>query len=465
MFANEESFCLEEFPIDEIGMQIPLYAKWKQLSDHDVMCMVSFNANGGSVSPATHTVTSGAAVGALPTATRDGYDLLGWFTDASGGSQVYASTTVSCDVTYYAHWQEVATPEPEDVYVLYETVVGPAPTVAASEYNGYLVDEKGSVKGTIQVKVGKPRKKDGKASVKATVVVGAKKVTLNATEKGKTVLRTDGPTTVALVGKGAEACEITIGAKGLSGSYGSYVIDGARNFFSFKDKAEQNAANALAEKFIGAYNLLWEGGVASVTIAKKGKVKVSATLADGRKVTANAALLIGEEWLCVPVAAPKANLSFVVWLSAVAGRPLYLAGLGDDAVIGRPAKLAADAKFRMDAAAFEAVLGQSALPYLPDGASVGMSGAKWVVADGAKAGRLTMKNGVLDDSKAGTNPSGLKLTYSAKGGSFKGSFKAYSVVGGKLKATTVNVSGVMIGSKGYGSASIKKLSSCPVTIE
>ncbi len=52
-----------------------------------------------------------------------------------------------------------------------------------------------------------------------------------------------------------------------------------------------------------------------------------------------------------------------------------------------------------------------------------------------------MRNGVLDDSKAGANPSGLKLTYSAKDGSFKGSFKAYSVVAGKLKSTTVNVSG------------------------
>ena len=85
--------------------------------------------------------------------------------------------------------------------------------------------------------------------------------------------------------------------------------------------------------------------------------------------------------------------------------------------------------------------------------------------DGAKAGKLVMKNGVLDDSKAGANPSGLKLTYSAKDGSFKGSFKAYSVVVGKLKATTVNVSGVMIGSKGYGTATIKKLGSLPVTIE
>ncbi len=152
-----------------------------------------------------------------------------------------------------------------------------------------------------------------------------------------------------------------------------------------------------------------------------------------------------------------------MWLSAVGAAAVV--GLGDDAVIGKPGKLAARAKFRIDAAALEAVLGQSVLPYLPDGATVGLSGTKWIVADGARAGKLTMKGGVLDDSKAGANPSGLKLTYSAKGGSFKGSFKAYSVVGGKLKTTTVNVSGVMIGGRGYGTAMIKKLGSLPVTIE
>ena len=46
-----------------------------------------------------------------------------------------------------------------------------------------------------------------------------------------------------------------------------------------------------------------------------------------------------------------------------------------------------------------------------------------------------MKKGVLDDSKAVANPAGLKLTYYAKDGSFKGSFKAYSVVNGKLRTS------------------------------
>ena len=71
----------------------------------------------------------------------------------------------------------------------------------------------------------------------------------------------------------------------------------------------------------------------------------------------------------------------------------------------------------------------------------------------------------MDDSKAGANPSGLKLTYKAKGGGFSGSFKAYAVVGGKLKTVTVNVSGVMVGNVGYGTATIKKVGAVPVRIE
>ena len=65
---------------------------------------VTFNANGGSVSPASRSVASGAAVGTLPTPTRSGYIFEGWWTAANGGAQVSASTKVTGNVTYYAHW-------------------------------------------------------------------------------------------------------------------------------------------------------------------------------------------------------------------------------------------------------------------------------------------------------------------------------------------------------------------------
>ena len=69
-----------------------------------VACTVTFHANGGAVSPTTRAVTRGRAVGALPTPTRSGYSFVGWFSAASGGTQISAETVVTASVTYYAHW-------------------------------------------------------------------------------------------------------------------------------------------------------------------------------------------------------------------------------------------------------------------------------------------------------------------------------------------------------------------------
>ena len=66
---------------------------------------VTFNPNGGTVSEASRSVAPGTAVGALPTPTRSGsYSFDGWYMAASGGTQISAGTTVSENVTYYAHW-------------------------------------------------------------------------------------------------------------------------------------------------------------------------------------------------------------------------------------------------------------------------------------------------------------------------------------------------------------------------
>lgn len=66
---------------------------------------VTFNPNGGTISETSRSVASGAEVGALPTPTRSGsYRFDGWYTAASGGTKISASTTVSANVTHYAHW-------------------------------------------------------------------------------------------------------------------------------------------------------------------------------------------------------------------------------------------------------------------------------------------------------------------------------------------------------------------------
>ena len=430
--------------------------------------MVAFDANGGTVSLSNCVVEKGVAIGELPTPTWDGFKFLGWYTAKDGGTKVSAKTKVLADVTYYAHWGASSSPTQESGvgFKIYSNVSGSAPSTAASEYNGYLYDEKsGAVKGTIQVKVGKA-KLDKKtqsltAAVKATVVIGATKKSLKGADKGKAVLSSDGPTELELVG--GEVCEVVLGAEGLSGSYGSYLIDGARNFFSSKDKGEQGAANDVLSKWLGPVSVVWNGGSVNVSIAKKGKAKVKGTLANGTKVSAKSVFLVGEEWCAVPVAAPKAKLTFTLWLSRD-GHTAVVEGLGDGAIAGKPRALKSSAKFQVGktAALWTSISGTVLTDYIPDGFRVASNGGKWVLP---KAGKVVYKDGAVDGAKLGENPSALKLSYKAKDGSFKGSFKVYAVIGGKLKATTVNVTGVVINGVGYGTATIKKVGSVPVKVE
>ena len=67
---------------------------------------VTWNANGGTCATATSTVEENTAVGTLPEASRDGYTFDGWFTQATGGTQVTSSTVITADITFYAHWTE-----------------------------------------------------------------------------------------------------------------------------------------------------------------------------------------------------------------------------------------------------------------------------------------------------------------------------------------------------------------------
>ncbi|MDL1926765.1 hypothetical protein FBQ79_10925 [Anaerolineae bacterium AMX1] len=84
---------------------ITLYAQWSANS-----YTVTFDANGGTApSPATKPVTFDAAYGALAATSRAGFVFNGWFTAASGGTEVTAATIVSnaADHTLYAQWDEI----------------------------------------------------------------------------------------------------------------------------------------------------------------------------------------------------------------------------------------------------------------------------------------------------------------------------------------------------------------------
>jgi uncharacterized repeat protein (TIGR02543 family) len=77
-----------------------LYAHWSAKS-----YTVSFNGNGGS-SVSAKTVYYDGTYGSLTNSSRTGYTFAGWFTAASGGTQVTSSTkvTITANQTLYAHW-------------------------------------------------------------------------------------------------------------------------------------------------------------------------------------------------------------------------------------------------------------------------------------------------------------------------------------------------------------------------
>ena len=121
---------------------------------------------------------------------------------------------------------------------------------------------------------------------------------------------------------------------------------------------------------------------------------------------------------------------------------------------------------------------------LPNGERVTVTGGKWKFAKAASVKWAKPKKGaaqpeiydevsgkglIVDATKGKTNRSGLRLTYTPKKGTFKGSFKVYALEGTgkatKLKKYTVNVSGVVVGGIGYGTATCKRPAvSWPVTV-
>ena len=146
-----------------------------------------------------------------------------------------------------------------------------------------------------------------------------------------------------------------------------------------------------------------------------------------------------------------------------------------EATIGGALKGGSHGTFRMDG--FDlAVPGELLDDLLPNEESFSVSNGKWAFAKAATVkwakDRVTKEYGlVVDNTKGKTNLSGLKLTYAAKTGQFKGSFKVYALEekNGKTKLVkyTVNVIGFVVDGVGYGEASCKKIAGGPwaVTVE
>lgn len=89
------------FTVGSYASGTTFYAYW-----YATTYTLNYDANGGSVSPSSKTVTYNSTYGTLPTPTRTGYSFNGWFTATTGGTQVTSSTTytTASDSTIFAQW-------------------------------------------------------------------------------------------------------------------------------------------------------------------------------------------------------------------------------------------------------------------------------------------------------------------------------------------------------------------------
>lgn len=91
--------------ITNVQANITLTAQWQAN-----IYTITFDANGGSVTPTTVDYTYDGAVVAMPTPTRDGFRFEGWYTEQTGGTKwedVGNTNKPTSNITLYAHWSEL----------------------------------------------------------------------------------------------------------------------------------------------------------------------------------------------------------------------------------------------------------------------------------------------------------------------------------------------------------------------
>lgn len=97
-FGGTEYTSSSVMPDDDLH----LYAQWLAFD-----CTVVFDARGAYVSESSRVVPYGRQINKLPTARREGYQFLGWFTAPSGGVKVDKTYRVTDSITLYAQWTNV----------------------------------------------------------------------------------------------------------------------------------------------------------------------------------------------------------------------------------------------------------------------------------------------------------------------------------------------------------------------
>ncbi len=421
------------------------YAHWQESGGVVVMHTITFNPNGGQCPVPSIKVAHGEMVGpALPDATRTGYEFVGW--KVADAIWVVADTVVEEDIACTAQWN------PFIYHLTYNanggtiSIADTAPTFTCEiQYDGVY-------------QAVTPDMRPGWEFLGwFTSATGGTKV--NA---GDRFQRTSDQT---LYAHWQQA-----GGGGEGGGVDPETIDpfDPGDLMCYQVISPRDISDPIvvtkAESLWGA---LYYGcdvvGIVELKLGKpkKGETKVSGsvTMLDGKKCAIKAQKLA----LTLPTASAlnldvKKLGSMRIAIGSLGGRNVFSGSLGRMHV--QTAKAAGNwtkptATATVDASSVSMFPGKVFVEFLPDGEVASASNGKWTFK---KAAAIKMKKGVLTGNAdpAKPNLSGIKLTYKPKTGVFKGSFKVYTDLGGKLKKYTVKVTGVVADGVGHGQAVCKK---------
>ena len=406
-----------------------------------------------------------------------GYEFEGW-------QPAPAATMGGEDLVYTAKWKKIekedgggesgggegegeggGTAEDSDLVLYPSGVEGLADFTAsaATVYNGWL-SEANRLTALVTVKSSVVRKAGAASKVTCTItpISGKKRTVKCEVHPGGTPVNEYGT---------------VFSGYALGGKFEDASIEAARDWSKGKTELDKAMVAAMP---IGSWVVVFDtpAGLAtfSISIAAKGKAKISGTLANGAKVTATSQALAGESVFAVPVMNAKNAVGFVFALdhSGSGAEVRHISNPGWSVkkigVLRNMANGTYSLNFMLpvsDPAYISHLDGYSVSP--AGEPSIEIAGGKWKTAKAvgkvaaAKDGTVYIK---FPNGKTPANISALKLKYAAKTGALTGSFKLYYIYNNKVKYDTVNISGLLIDGAFSGSATIKKRGvSFPVTIE
>ena len=136
---TDNTFTTEVTPTTTFDQTTSIVAKWIE------NITITFNADGGTVSPNSVTFVPGNAIGTLPTPVKPGYDFVGWFTDNTYSTEVTSSTIFNQTTSIIAKWEQAAdivvtfnadggTVNPSSKTFAPNTQIGELPTPEKTDY-------------------------------------------------------------------------------------------------------------------------------------------------------------------------------------------------------------------------------------------------------------------------------------------------------------------------------------------